>query len=180
MEENRVQATEQQMILSCLQTMLANQKKNQRRQRIQLACTIVAACAMVGILGAVVFFGNRAVAKLESTAAELETAVRVVTTTMESVDELADKLNQVDYQELTQSVKALTDAGTNGINQALGKMDKTMKDVQGAIGNVNKLDIDSLNKSIAQLTEIMNGIQAWYDNLSPILKNNSSGKSNGN
>lgn len=170
MEENRVQATEQQMMLSCLQTMLANQKKSQRRQRIQLVCVIVAACAMLAMFAGVMVFGSRAVATLESTADNLEAAVATVSKTMENVNTLAEELQEVDYETLTENVNALTEAGTKGINEALSDLKSTMTNVQRAIENVNKLDIDSLNKSIEQMGTIMEGIQKWYDGLPSILK----------
>lgn len=62
MDENRVhsgETTEQQRILSCLETMLANQKKSQLRQRIQLVCVAMGACALAGMLVAVLLLGGR-------------------------------------------------------------------------------------------------------------------------
>lgn len=170
MEENRAQATEQQMMLSCLQTMVANQKKSQRRQRIQLVCIVVLACTMLGMLVGIMLLGNRVVARLEATLDTLDAAVGTVESSMENVNTLAKKLNEVDFETLTENVNSLTGEGTGGLGEVLEDMKIAMTDVQKALENVSKLDIDSLNKSINQMGTVMEGIQNWYDNLPAILK----------
>lgn len=159
MEENRVQATEQQMILSCLQTMMVNQKKTQRRQGLQLVCVGIGAIAMVGILLAVLIMGSKAIAVLETTAEEVETALDTAQETMDSVQELAEELQKVDYENLSERVEELATTGTQSINEALSKLETTMTEAEGALKKLDALDIEGLNQGIEQLNTITQRIQ---------------------
>ena len=71
------------------------------------------------------------------------------------VSELVDKLNvvvsnleQIDINLMTESVTNLAVSGTEGIETALVQ-------VSSALENINRLDIDSLNKSIADLGAVV-------------------------
>lgn len=71
------------------------------------------------------------------------------------VSELVNKLNvvvsnleQIDINLMTESVTNLAVSGTEGIETALVQ-------VSSALENINRLDIDSLNKSIADLGAVV-------------------------
>lgn len=168
MDEIRVQSqetTEQQKILSCLEIMLANQKKSQLRQRIQLVCAAMGACALAGMLAAVLLLGGQAVSRLEQTAEELEDAVEKAETALVSINLLAENLNEVDYAQMAANVEALTEAGTKGLEEAFGKLETTMIGAEEALQKLNSLDIEGLNKGIEQLnnitTRIQNALPSW-------------------
>ncbi len=168
MDENRVhsgETTEQQRILSCLETMLANQKKSQLRQRIQLVCVAMGACALAGMLVAVLLLGGQAVSRLEQTAEELEDAVEKAETALISINLLAENLNEVDYAQMAANVEALTETGTKGLEEAFGKLEATMNGAEEALQKLNALDIEGLNKGIEQLnnitTRIQNALPSW-------------------
>lgn len=168
MDENRVQpegTAERQRILSCLETMLANQKRSQLRQRIQLVCAVIGACALAGMLAAVILLGGQAVNRLEQTAKELEDAVETAETALISVNLLAENLNEVDYAQMAANVEELTKAGTKGLEEAFGKLETTMIGAEEALQKLNALDIEGLNKGIERLnditTRIQNALPSW-------------------
>lgn len=168
MDENRVQpeeTAERQKIISCLETMLVNQKKSQLRQRIQLVCAVIGACALAGMLAAVILLGGQAVNRLERTAKELEDAVETAETALISVNLLAENLNEVDYAQMAANVEELTEAGTKGLEEAFGKLETTMIGAEEALQKLNALDIEGLNKGIEQLnditTRIQNALPSW-------------------
>lgn len=159
MEERTMQATEQQRILSCLQTISEQNKKNQRRQKLQLIFTAVAACAMAGILLAVLVMGVKAISVLETTAAEVETVMDTAAEAMGTVQNLAEEMQQVDYENLSKSVTELATAGTKGISEALAKLETTMTEAEAALKKLEELDIEGLNEGIEQLNDITKRIQ---------------------
>lgn len=166
MEERTMQATEQQRILSCLQTISEQNKKNQRRQKLQLIFTAVAACAMVGILLAVLVMGVKTISVLETTAAEVETVMETAAEAMGTVQNLAEEMQQVDYENLSKSVTKLATEGTKGIGEALAKLETTMTEAEAALKKLEELDIEGLNEGIEQLNDItkriQNALPSWW------------------
>lgn len=159
MEERAMQTTEQQRILSCLQTISEQNKKNQRRQKLQLIFTAVAACAMVGILLVVLVMGAKAISVLETTAAEVEAVMGTAEEAMGTVQSLAEEMQRVDYENLSKSVTNLATVGTKGIGEALSRLETTMTEAETALKKLEELDIEGLNAGIEQLNDITRRIQ---------------------
>ena len=67
---------------------------------------------------------------------------------MDQLSIVADNLEQIDVTYMTESVTNLAVTGTESLETA-------MRQVTAALENLNKLDIDTLNQSIADLGAIV-------------------------
>lgn len=79
---------------------------------------------------------------------------------MDQLSIVADNLEQIDVTYMTESVTNLAVTGTESLETA-------MRQVTAALENLNKLDIDTLNQSIADLGAIVEPMaRAVWDPLS--------------
>lgn len=68
---------------------------------------------------------------------------------------VADNLEQIDVTYMTESVTNLAVTGTEGIETAL-------EEVTNALDTINKLDIDTLNQSIADLGAVVEPMAKFF------------------
>ena len=117
-----------------LEQLAADTKKQRKHERTQAAMSVIRTVATL-VMCAVICYVVFALAPR-------------VTALLNDVDQITQDIQAMNLPEVAESVTTLATEGTEGINTAL-------EDVSRAIGVLEKLDIDGLNKSISDLGAVV-------------------------
>ena len=117
-----------------LEQLAADMQKNRKHERTQAVMSVVRTIASILTLLVIVY--------------ALWTFAPRVTTLMDNLDQISADIQAMDLPGMSESVTELATEGTAGINTAL-------EDVSRAIGVLEKLDIEGLNKSISDLGAVV-------------------------
>lgn len=84
--------------------------------------------------------------------------------TIDDLNTVTSNLTKIDIVKIADEISALAVTGTNGINEALTALDTTLKDASHAIGALENIDIDGLNKSIKDLGAVIGPLAKLFGN----------------
>lgn len=155
---------ELQMILSCLQTLAESNQRQQRRQRLQFAFSVILICAVVALTLAVICMGGELIHTVNETAEKAGILIEETGETIQTVNNLAGELESLDYERLAASVTTLAEEGTKSIDEALLSLKTTMEQTQSAVDKLNRLDVDGLNEGIQELNAILRPMTNFFGN----------------
>ncbi len=124
--------------------------KQAKSQRLRTVFMGVFACAVVMIAMALVITLSSVMPRLEAT--------------IDDLNAVTSNLTKIDIVKIADEISALAVTGTNGINEALSGLDTTLKDASRAIGELEKIDIDGLNKSIGDLGAVIGPLANLFGN----------------
>lgn len=86
--------------------------------------------------------------KVDGVLAELDTGI-------EQVNAISLTLTEVDFITMADSITELAVTGSEDLNTAMGQLDETLIGAQEALNKLNKIDIDTLNRSIVNLSKLI-------------------------
>ena len=142
-----------------LSELVRYEKKNLRINRIRLACSLLCLVLLVAI--ALVLSMN--VGKIYR---NVEDVTAVMTDAGKSINEVAESLNEIDFEALSSSVQTFTTVGTETIEQiktATEGLDTMLDDVHEAVIRIGNVNIDDLNNGIKTLNDVLEPIARFFN-----------------
>ena len=144
--------------LTVLKEILTTEKKRLRFARFGFIFSVAA--LLFGVIAVIaLLIGLHAVdTKIgDITDTLIDTAARINT--------VADQLNEIDFEALEESYLSFAESGAETIEQmqaALTSLSELSEQAETALSNLKAIDIETLNKSIAQLSQVLTPMANFF------------------
>lgn len=144
-----------------LEQILSAEKKQLKLSRIRFGISMFGAVlALAAFLALLVGFSyvKRQVASVSQTLQDSAQSIQTIT----------DRLKLVDFETLEETYKTFAEAGTKTIlelEDGLGNLKDVMENAESALKGLNSVNIDSLNKGIERLNEVLAPLANFFSKI---------------